>query len=97
MLILDLTEKLQALYSLFSLKVCDQRNRNSSASICSESVMEMLPARPLSAPAPSDHAQQESWSIASTISMSEELNIEEEPTYQNTLPHCNNQHHSGKL
>lgn len=97
---LDWTEKLHALHSLFRLEVCDQRDRNSNVSICStssESVMEMLPAQPVSAPAPSDHTQQESRSIASTISMSEELNSDEEPTYQNTLPHCSNQHQSGKL
>lgn len=75
-----------------SLEPCDLRDRNSSASICSESEIEMLPARPFSAPAPSDCTQQESWSIASTISISEERSHEEEPTYQNTLlQHYNQQ------
>ncbi|XP_054463184.1 uncharacterized protein LOC129098221 [Anoplopoma fimbria] len=68
--------------------VCEQRERvNSSAPIFSHSVMESLPARPLSAPS---HIQHEIRSIAP----SEEPD-REETLYQNTLPDCSYQHHNG--
>ncbi|XP_026201204.1 uncharacterized protein LOC113152267 isoform X2 [Anabas testudineus] len=79
------------------LAECDQRERNSSNPICSDNVMEMLPARPLSAPAPPNHIEQESWSIASSISTYQDLSSEEEPTYQNTMPHCGYQNQSDSL
>ncbi|KAK2833562.1 hypothetical protein Q5P01_017451 [Channa striata] len=74
---------------------CEQQERiKSSTAICShrESVREVLPARPLSAPDPSTH--QVSWSSTSPISLSQDLNSEEEPTYQNIMLHCENQQHS---
>ncbi|XP_056258314.1 interactor protein for cytohesin exchange factors 1 isoform X2 [Seriola aureovittata] len=72
------------------LEECEQRDRlNSSTPICShsDSVMESLPARPLSAPAPSVQIHCE------TTHLFQELNSEEE-TYQNTPSACNSQHQS---
>ncbi|XP_029294248.1 uncharacterized protein LOC115012667 [Cottoperca gobio] len=79
------------------LEVLEQRERiNRSALIYSqtESVMESLPARPLSAPAPTDHIHHEIWSIVSPICPSEEPNSEE-ATHRNTLPACSYQQHNG--
>lgn len=78
-----------------------QRERfNSSAPICShsDSVMELLPARPLSAPAPTgtDHFQHETRSIAPPICPSEEPSSEED-THESTATDCSYQQHNGKL
>ncbi|XP_045888730.1 uncharacterized protein LOC123958966 [Micropterus dolomieu] len=78
-------------------EVCEQRERiNSSAPICSysDSVMELLPARPLSAPAPTGHIHHEIRSITPPSCLSEELNSEG-ATFQMTLPVCNYQHYNG--
>ncbi|XP_033501498.1 uncharacterized protein LOC117268871 isoform X1 [Epinephelus lanceolatus] len=78
------------------LDVCEQRDRlNSSAPLCShsESVMQLLPARPLSAPAPTGHIHPE---ISSIACLSEALNREEaSEVHQSTLPSSSYQHHSG--
>ncbi|XP_039680748.1 uncharacterized protein LOC120574484 isoform X2 [Perca fluviatilis] len=71
-------------------EVCEQRERlNSSAPISSHSerVMELLPARPLSAPAPTGHVHHKIRSIATPICLSEEPECEE-AMQQNTLPAC---------
>ncbi|XP_078125492.1 uncharacterized protein LOC144529977 isoform X3 [Sander vitreus] len=71
-------------------EVCEQREGlNSSAPISSHSdcVMELLPARPLSAPALTGHVHHKIRSIASPISLSEEPEGEE-AMQQNTLPAC---------
>lgn len=76
--------------------MCEQRERlNSSAPISSHSdhVMELLPARPLSAPAPTGHVHHNIGSIASPISLSEEPEGDE-AMQQNTLPACNYQHYN---
>ncbi|XP_073351024.1 uncharacterized protein [Pagrus major] len=73
------------------LEVGEQLERtNSSIPIRShsDSVMESLPARPLSAPTGRIH--HEIRSIASPIYLPEEI------TNQNTLPPCNFQHHNGE-
>lgn len=78
-------------------EVCEQRERiNSSAPICSnsDSVMELLPARPLSAPAPTGHIHHEVRSVTPPSCLSEELNSEG-ATFQMTLPVCNYQHYNG--
>ncbi|XP_042361499.1 uncharacterized protein LOC121957058 [Plectropomus leopardus] len=75
------------------LEVCEQRERlNSSVPVGShsDSVMELLPARPLSAPDPTGHILHET-----PVCPSEAL-ISEEATYQNTQPLCSHQHHSGE-
>ncbi|KAL7379457.1 hypothetical protein ABVT39_027633 [Epinephelus coioides] len=78
------------------LDVCEQQDRlNSSAPLCShsESVMQLLPARPLSAPAPMGHIHPE---ISSIACLSEALNREEaSEVHQSTLPSSSYQHHSG--
>ncbi|XP_068575212.1 uncharacterized protein [Cebidichthys violaceus] len=75
------------------LEVWEQRERlTNSTPISSHSVMELLPARPLSAP--SGHIQHEIRSITSPIRLSEEPDREETP-YQNTPPNCSYQHHNG--
>ncbi|XP_070703953.1 uncharacterized protein [Pempheris klunzingeri] len=81
------------------LGVYDQRERlNSSMPICShsDSVRELLPARPLSAPAPTGHIHHDTKSAASHVCLSEELSSEE-AGYQNTLPASNDQHHNGVI
>lgn len=74
---------------LLSHDAWDQRDRNSSIPICSggDSVMETLPVRPLSAPAPLDHIREESWSSASPDGTYAELSADDGPTYQNALAH----------
>ncbi|TDH02817.1 hypothetical protein EPR50_G00156540 [Perca flavescens] len=75
-------------------EVCEQRERlNSSAPISSHSerVMELLPARPLSAP--TGHVHHKIKSIASPICLSEEPECEE-AMQQNTLPACSYQHYN---
>ncbi|XP_063760874.1 uncharacterized protein LOC134878635 isoform X2 [Eleginops maclovinus] len=77
-----------------NLELCEQRERlNSSAAIASHSVMESLPARPLSAPAPTNRIHHDIWSTASPNCPSEELNPEE-ATQQNTSPACGYQQHN---
>ncbi|XP_050929886.1 uncharacterized protein LOC108880389 isoform X2 [Lates calcarifer] len=74
-----------------------ERDRfHSGAPICShsDSVMESLPARPLSAPAPPVHSHCEAESATPPVSQSEELSSEE-PTYENTLLACNYQQQIG--
>ncbi|XP_026180084.1 uncharacterized protein LOC113140476 [Mastacembelus armatus] len=79
------------------LEVCELQKRMSScASMCAHSdiVAELLPARPLSAPAPTGHIHHETSNTDSVICLFQELNSEE-ATYQNTLPTCDYPHHSG--
>lgn len=79
-------------------KMYEQRERtNSSAPLSShdDRVMGLLPARPLSAPAPTSYIYHKPMSIASPASQPEELDSEE-PTYQNTFQVCDFRHHSGK-
>lgn len=76
----------------FSLEEGEQLERTNSITPIrshSESVMESLPARPLSAPA--GHIHHVIRSIASPLP-----HPPEEITDQNTLPACNFQHHNGK-
>ncbi|XP_035511409.1 uncharacterized protein LOC118323529 [Morone saxatilis] len=78
-------------------EVHEHRERvNSSAPTCSQSnrVTVSLPARPLSAPAPTGHIHHEIRSNAFPFYQSEEL-ASEENSYQNILPACNYQDHSG--
>lgn len=75
----------------FRLEVGEHLERTNSITPIrshSESVMESLPARPLSAP--TGHIHHVIRSIAPPTHLSEEI------TYQNTLPACNFQHHNGK-
>ncbi|GLD66295.1 uncharacterized protein AKAME5_001769900 [Lates japonicus] len=65
-------------------------SRVSESSSIRDRVMESLPARPLSAPAPPVQAHCEAESVTLPVSLSEELSSEE-PTYQNTLLACNYQ------
>ncbi|XP_034751259.1 uncharacterized protein LOC117958756 isoform X2 [Etheostoma cragini] len=77
-------------------EVCEQRGRlNSSTPISSHSdcVMELMPARPLSAPAPTGHVHHKIRNIASPICLSEEPEGEE-AVQQNTLSACSYQHHN---
>ncbi|XP_040919230.1 uncharacterized protein LOC121198917 [Toxotes jaculatrix] len=69
---------------------------NTSTPVCSESVsmMESLPARPLSAPAPSVQILCETRGVTSSVCLSQELNSEE-ATYQNISFACNYQHQNG--
>lgn len=79
------------------LEVHEQRERiYSSTPTCShtDSVMELLPYRPFSAPTGDIH--HEIRSIASPIHQSEEVNSEES-TYQTTLPTYTCQHHKISL
>ncbi|XP_069569573.1 uncharacterized protein [Brachyistius frenatus] len=70
------------------LEVCEQRDRlksNNPISSYSDSVMELLPARPLSAPGPSlDQIHLRAESVASPVCQPEEMS-NEEATYMNTL------------
>ncbi|XP_032394362.1 uncharacterized protein LOC116703625 [Etheostoma spectabile] len=80
-------------------EVCEQRGRlNSSTPISSYSdcVTELMPARPLSAPAPTGHVHHKTKNIASPICLSEEPEGEE-AVQQNTLPVCDSPQWSGGL
>ncbi|XP_074512990.1 uncharacterized protein LOC141781271 [Sebastes fasciatus] len=78
-------------------EVCEQRERiNSSLPACSrtDSAMESLPARPLSAPPTGHMIHHEMRSIASPGCLSEEPD-HEEATYHNAPPAWSSQHHNG--
>ncbi|KAM6965902.1 uncharacterized protein LKV04_018404 [Tautogolabrus adspersus] len=92
-------EHLWQAMNLSTSGISDSRSMrtNSVVPVCSQtdSVMESLPPRPLSAP--SGHMPHEIMSIASPDCRTKELDIEEEPTYQNIQPACNYQDHIGRL
>ncbi|XP_071329962.1 uncharacterized protein [Trachinotus anak] len=73
------------------LEEYELRDRLNSICSHSDSVMECLPARPVSAPAPSVQIHCETRSVVSPIYVSQELN-NEEATNQNTLSACNYLH-----
>nr|XP_020472057.1 uncharacterized protein LOC109969483 isoform X2 [Monopterus albus] len=73
------------------LKVCEQQQERFDSTMPvyshSDSVLELLPARPFSAPPPLGHIQHESSSIAFPVCLHQGPSSEE-PIYQNTLPAC---------
>ncbi|XP_054861098.1 uncharacterized protein LOC118470326 [Amphiprion ocellaris] len=80
--------------SVSHLQMCEQQPDRRHSSRTPVSVIELLPARPLSAPPPSDHLQPEARSIKPAVDQPEEQSGEEEAIYQNTLLACSYQDHS---
>ncbi|KAM7372102.1 hypothetical protein PAMP_009297 [Pampus punctatissimus] len=79
------------------LKVHEQQERyNSSTPVCShsDSVMELLPTRPLCVPALPGCIHNENRSHTTPVCLPEELDAED-ASLRNTLPACNYQHHNG--